>query len=290
MDEEVKIIDRIPLSPNRIVFPRDSLSRTVVERFSHIVKTQPDAIAVNDKHEKWSYYHDEFIVVIDLDNSRIQKFTINGKYIKSIEAKEFNYPNAYLAYVALDYYSNIYITDKVNHCIHKFDRKLNYLTSYGRKGKGDKEFIEPRGITIYRRFGQVFIAEKEGAQYYWIGTGFKNFSIQRYHYKKNVFLFEYFLTETSFITADVFSESGDFVTRIWNKRFKSAGLQRDHWSGYRINWADSLLLKDNLTVAPQYKKNKKVPKGKYKVIYKFEPTYSSYHHFYKEIIETIKIE
>ena len=250
----------------------------------------PDAIVVNDKRERWAYYRKEFIMIIDLNNSRIQKFDIQGNFIKSINAEDFGYPDVYLSYMALDYYCNIYVTDKVNNCIHKFDRNLNYLTSYGRKGKGDKEFIEPRGITIYRRFGQMFVAEKEGAQYYWIGTDFKDFTVHLYQQRKCFFTFEYFLTETSFITVDVFSEDEKFVTRIWNKRFKSSGRQSDNWRCNVRNWPDSVLLKDNLTIAPRYKNIKNLPRGNYKIRYKFEPTYSSYRHFYKETTEHVKIE
>jgi hypothetical protein len=37
--------------------------------------------------------------------------------------------------------------------------------------------MEPRGIAIYKRFGQTFIAEEKGAQYFWMGTGCKNVSL-----------------------------------------------------------------------------------------------------------------
>lgn len=250
----------------------------------------PDAIVVNDKSEKWSYYHDQFIMISDLNNSRIQKFNKRGKFIKSIEAKDFGFANAYLAYMALDYYNNVYVTDTINHCIHKFDHNLNYLTSYGRKGKGDKEFIEPRGITIYRRFGQVFVAEKEGAQYYWIGTDFYNFSVRRHQQKKNFFFFDYFLTEPSFVTVDVFTQKGELVSRIWNKHFKLSGYQHDIWKGHPTTFPDSVLLKDNLTITPQYKNITKIPAGQYKIIFKFEPTYSSFHYFFKQTTEEIEIE
>ncbi|MDZ7318834.1 MAG: NHL repeat-containing protein, partial [candidate division KSB1 bacterium] len=130
----------------------------------------PDGIAVTDRKEFWSYYREDFVVVIDGNHDRIQQFDLQGRWLKQITAAEFGHPNCFLAYITLDYYNNIYVTDTKNHCVHKFDHQLNYLTSYGRYGDGDKEFIEPRGITNYRRFGQMFVAEKWGAQYFWIGT------------------------------------------------------------------------------------------------------------------------
>jgi len=250
----------------------------------------PAAIAVVDKKTPWSFYRESFIVVVDLNFSRIQKFNLNGEFIKSVALKDFNYPETELVYLALDYFNNIYTTDIKNHCIHKFDHNLNYLTSFGRKGTGDKEFIEPRGITIYRRFGQIFVAEKEGAQYYWMGTDFKDFKVRKDESRKNYFIFEYTLTETSFITADVFTEKEKFVTRIFNKRFQSPGSQQDNWGGYIRHWSEKVLQCENLSMPPEFKNLKNLPPGNYKIRYRFEPTYSSYHFFQKEITETIKIE
>ncbi|MDZ7262453.1 MAG: NHL repeat-containing protein, partial [candidate division KSB1 bacterium] len=164
---------------------------------------EPDGIAVMDSGERWSFYQDEFIIVVDSANQRLQKFSLEGNYLTAITARQFGYPKAYLAYVAVDYYSNVYVTDTANHCIHKFDRGLNYLTTFGRYGSGDKEFMEPRGITIYRRFGQTFVAEKEGAQYYWIGTDILDFKTS-YDSKNKRVQIEYFLTEPAFVTLDIY--------------------------------------------------------------------------------------
>ncbi|MBD3289708.1 hypothetical protein GF337_12955 [candidate division KSB1 bacterium] len=250
----------------------------------------PEAIAVNDRHREWTFYRDNFIVVIDLNHSRLQKFDLSGKYLKAIHAGDFGYPNARMGYLALDYYSNIYVTDQANHCVHKFDRNLNYLTSFGSKGSGDREFIEPRGITIHRRFGQVFIAEKKGAQYYWIGTDYLEFSVKRHPTREDMFFFEYFLTEPSFITADIFDTNDKFVTRIWYRQFKTSGAQKDLWSCFTSSWHDSILAKDNLEVADEYENLNTVPTGTYFVRYRFEPTYSSLNYFSKKAVKKIVIE
>jgi hypothetical protein len=70
----------------------------------------------------------------------------------------------------MDFYGSIYITDEVNNQIHKFNHDLDYIISVGRTGTGQGEFVAPRGISIGRRYGQVFIAEKEGGQYLWIAA------------------------------------------------------------------------------------------------------------------------
>ncbi|UCE06477.1 MAG: hypothetical protein JSW07_00090 [bacterium] len=242
----------------------------------------PDGIAVIDKNERWNYYREEFVVIIDLNHTRIQQFTPQGNYLRGMTASEFDYPDCYLAYIALDYYNNIYVTDTRNHCIHKFDHHLKYITSYGRNGSGDKEFIEPRGITIYRRFGQVFVAEKSGAQYYWIGTDCFDFSVTK-HSSRDLFQFKYFLTEPSFITTDILDSEQRLVTRLWTRQFRRSGRQTNYWSGRMLAVDDSVFIKEKYKSSALYQKMKLIPPGKYFVKYKIEPTYSSYRYFEKII-------
>lgn len=240
----------------------------------------PDGIAVVDKNERWNYYREEFVVIIDLNHARIQQFTPQGWYLRAISGSEFGHPACDLAYIALDYYNNIYVTDTKNHCVHKFDHQLNYLTSYGRYGTGDKEFIEPRGITLYRRFGQIFVAEKWGAQYYWIGTDCFDFAV-KIHSPRNMFQFNYFLTEPSFITTDILDSERRLVTRLWTKQFRRSGEQNDYWGGQVLAVDDSVLIKEQYKPSPLFEKVKLIPPGKYLVRYRIEPTYSSYHYFEK---------
>lgn len=240
----------------------------------------PTAIAVTDKNQEWTFYKQDFVVIVDLDRSRMQQFRFDGKFLRSITGADFGYPDCQLAYLALDYYDNIYATDQKNHCVHKFDRHLHYLTTFGRNGTSDREFIEPRGITIYRRFGQVFIAEKWGAQYYWIGTDVYHFKAAQLS-DQDVWQFSYFLTEPSFITTDILDEKNRLITRLWTKQFHASGEQHDVWSGRIWTVADSVFIKENIEPSPLYQSGKMIAAGKYIVKYRIEPTYSSYHYFEK---------
>jgi hypothetical protein len=247
----------------------------------------PSAIQVTDKKQRWSFYKEDFIIVIDNRGKRVQQFDLSGKFIRGIISSDFGFPESSLAYIAIDYYNNIYITDTKNHCIHKFDHRLKYLTSYGRQGKGRKEFLEPRGITINRHLGQVFVAEKWGAQYYWVGTDCFNFEVRTSQNNENIF-FEYFLTEPSFITTDILDKGKKLVTRLWTKRFKKTGRQVDAWSGRIYAFADSLKEKYKISTISSNLKN--VPPGNYIVKYKVEPTYSSYHYFEKIMEKALIVE
>ncbi|MBN1352430.1 NHL repeat-containing protein [candidate division KSB1 bacterium] len=259
----------------------------VGNRSLHLIS--PTAIAVIDAGDDWNFHRANFIIVIDSLNKRIQKLSMKGKLLSRTDALKFGYPDANLQWLAIDYYGQIYATDNENHCIHKFDLRLKHLTKYGRKGTGDKEFISPTGITIYRRFGQVFVAEEAGAQYYWIGVDVFNFKV--IFEKSNQWVkSRFFLTEPSFITADVYDSDEEFVTRICRKKFMLSGFQYDYWRLNIKEFAADSTEDRALIQSLKYTKLQQVPPGKYRIRYKFEPTYSSYHYFFKEKEENVFIE
>jgi hypothetical protein len=245
----------------------------------------PSGIAVTDQDQRWSYYRDEFIAVIDLDHTRIQKFTLDGKFQKAIRLSEIGFATGHLAYLATDYYSNIWVTDSANHCIHKFDRDLNYLTTFGRKGTGDKEFFEPRGIAIYKRFGQVFVAEKESAQYFWVGVDVFDFETS-WRPKLNIIQIDFFLTEPAYVTLSVRKPGTEAPVAAFEKKQYFSGAQKIYLdanlaNGSMSEWESQW---DSANGAES-----KFPKGKYLIKLRVEPTYSSYKYFSKELDSQISI-
>ncbi len=241
----------------------------------------PSGLAVNNGTGRWSFYKEGFIALIDLDGTRIQKFSLEGEFIKAIRLQDFGFENGQMLYVAIDYYSNIWVTDFANHCVHKFDRNLNYLTTFGRKGDGKKEFSEPRGIAIYKRFGQVFIVEKESAQYYWVGTDILNLE-SNWLADKGVVQFDFALTEPTYITLQV-EGSGIRPKTIFEKKKYFSGPRKIYLDG---NWnmvSDAKIENRRSNAnALDSRRNGLVP-GKYKFKIKIESTYSSYKFFSKEV-------
>lgn len=246
----------------------------------------PTGIAVTNGKEKWSHYKDAFIAVIDLDGGRLQKFALDGRFKTAVKMSDIGYPQAKLMYAAIDYYSNIWVTDIRNHCLHKFDRNLNYLSRFGRHGDDDKEFEEPRGIAIYKRFGQVFVAEKESAQYYWIGTDVSNFTSKRDTVENQIAL-DFFLTEPSFLTLTVKQPDGTSSDVLSRSRYYS-GQNQIHldssckvvYPGHPLAGAGKLQSQNGALLAP----------GKYSFSLKAEATYSSMNYFSKEVRATLEIE
>ena len=241
----------------------------------------PTGIAVTSREDRWSHYKDSFLVIVDLGGERLQQFSLDGRFLKSGRAADFFGTSGLLKYVAIDYYSNIWVTDMRNHCVHKFDRHLNYLTSFGKKGTGDREFMEPRGIAIYKRFGQVFIAERESAQYYWIGTDIKDL---RATFRNGQTRLHFFLTEPSYITLTV-AGVGEKIRVQSFKRLK------------RFSGPQNLMLNSQWqigqTQAARTGQKGAAPfsafPGKYRLLLTIEPTYSSARYFSKEVETSVSI-
>jgi hypothetical protein len=134
----------------------------------------PTAVAIADGSARWSYYNSEkAIFCADRKGTRVWKLGFDGA-LKAIA----DLPSGHAAvYGTVDYYHNYWVTDRESHCVLKFDHNLKLLDVFGSHGEGDDQFIEPRGIAIYKRYGQTIIAEKNGAQYFWVGTSLKKASL-----------------------------------------------------------------------------------------------------------------
>jgi hypothetical protein len=138
------------------------------ERDGKPLLQEPFSIAVIRPEEGMNFFGEDFVVVTDSMLSRVWKLDHDGHPFAVRRVREVARGGEF-TWAAIDYYGNVYCSDRGGR-IHKFDRELRFLLSIGRPGRGEYEFDEPRGLGLYRRFGQLFVAEREGAQYLWIGT------------------------------------------------------------------------------------------------------------------------
>lgn len=225
---------------------------------------KPIAIAITDKGERWSYYKDEFLIVIDGAGKRIQKFDLNGKLLARVETGLSPLPaNCEFSDCAIDYYENIWVTDKLNNCLHKFDRFLRYITKVLPPAG---EFTSPRGIAIWRRFGQVFIVEREAINYFWIGVDgyIEGCYPSVFNPKEKGVTVVLYLTEPANISGKIYDEHNEEV-RDFVPLFEAD--PREHniiWDG-----------RDN--------KGAMVKPGEYRIELIIEPTYSSKSYFEKKL-------
>lgn len=172
---------------------------------------RPFGLAVVSSGDEWLHFRDYFIAVTDSMGGRIWKLSTSGEPLAVVRYSSIGGRGSF-NHVAIDYYGNIYVTDTINGKIHKFDRNLKYIVAIGDDGTDEGQFDQPRGISIYRRFGQIFISERAGAQYYWIGTDILRLSLHGIYFetesKRCRVDVSFLLTEHSAVTLYLEDESG----------------------------------------------------------------------------------
>ena len=239
---------------------------SITKRISDPAIKSPTGIKFISTNDKWNFYRSDFLAVINNKNEIIT-MTAEGRILKTNNLESFFKKEVSLQYLTIDYYANILVTDKKNNCIHKLDKDLKYIASF-KKLEGEPALSRPKGIDIGRRFGQVFIVEKEGGRYYWTGIDVLQFKVLS---GKDQFKVNYHCTDPFLITMDLFDEDDNVVKSIYKKKFI-------------MDWQGEFII-DLLN-----NKGMKIPKGEYLLKCRIEPTYSSRTRFYKIIEREITLE
>lgn len=225
----------------------------------------PTGIAAVEREDDWIRSPESFIAVVDSGKMRLKKMTEEGNLLNVVTVDEVDYNFVQFEFIAIDYYGFIWVTDSHNHCVHLFNDELELITSFGRRGTGDKEFIEPGAISIWRRYGQVFIADKNSVQYFWIGVDAWIKGVEPGVFKSGEGVsISYYITQPSDLKVEIYNSSGDIIREMEPERIKETGK--------------NYLLWDTLD-----EKGRKVSEGRYRIRFIFNPTYSSRGRFEKEI-------
>jgi hypothetical protein len=176
----------------------------------------PVTLAVADGKNRYSHFRDErCIFCCDSGGKRLWKIDFDGRVLARAGV-----PQGYTAcYGATDYYHDFLVTDMEKGCILKFDHNLTVLDTFGSTGTGDNQFNEPRGIAIYKRYGQTFVAEKTGAQYYWVGTSLKKAALT----EKADGRYSLSVQVTDYTLATLFSASHKDTVTYFKRRWVPCG-------------------------------------------------------------------
>jgi hypothetical protein len=229
----------------------------------------PTGIAVVDRDDPWAYRRRDLVFVIDRGGRRIQSFAPDGRLVSAFE--DTTRGGMSFAWLALDYHDNVYATDRRACRIHKFDETLHHVVSFGERGTGDAQFLAPSGIAIWRRYGQVFVAESTGAQYYWVGTDVLGLAARPAEFVAgSVQAVQYALTEPSEVSVAAVDARGGVAREIVKSRRQETGAIRLTWNGRGA---------DGAPLAP----------GRYRIRVDARPTYSSRKHFHREVSTAIDI-
>jgi hypothetical protein len=243
----------------------DTLGKPVSE-FGRGLLDRPMAIAMVDGIEQWNHRRETYIVVADSVSGRLRKFDRLGRLLATVTGEDIALPRAYFGFLAIDYYGSVYATDMVNHQVHKFDHDLKHVASFGRRGGGEREFESPRGIAVWRRFGQVFVLERESAQYYWVGIdGYVNgVSPDTIDAKRPGATISLQLYEPADFRIVINDSAGNAVRILVSEFREKLGRNYVVWDGRDDH-------------------GRPAPPGDYQILVTLEPTYSSKGYFKKEL-------
>jgi DNA-binding beta-propeller fold protein YncE len=232
----------------------------------------PQGICVCDDAERYSGFKDNFIYLIDGNNDRLQKFDMSGNLAQSIRVNEVLGKNVFLTTLEQDFYGNLYIVDKLNSMVYKFTPDLRFITGFGGFGTKDYQFENPTGIAVYKHYGQIFVSDRESAQYFWLGSDASDFNVSQLKNDAACRLqFDFKLTEKSFITIQVVDAGGNTV-EVCRQIGAEMGKNSVDWD------------------VPEKFKAIIKPGGVYSVLLRIMATYSSYPHIEKVVKSAITIQ
>lgn len=207
--------------------------------------------------DRWlhSSVEDPVQYVVVEEGRRLVKL-VDGAPASSVMASEFG--GRVLCYPDMDYMGNVWVADSVTCQVHKLDPDLVYLDSWGSPGTGDRELNHPRGLAIWRRFGQIFVSERAGARYYWVGTDLRDLELDL---RPRGFTLTAVITETSSVSLEVLGSGGEVAAVVVNRRVPTPELS--------VEWDAT------------DRSGRPLPGGEYTMRLSIKPTYSSRQYFDK---------
>ncbi|PIP14439.1 MAG: hypothetical protein COX48_00830, partial [bacterium (Candidatus Stahlbacteria) CG23_combo_of_CG06-09_8_20_14_all_34_7] len=263
--EDIYICD----SKNDRIIVCDSTFKTKMI-FENIIN--PHSIAVIDYDKKYLTVDGPLSIIVSSGRNHLYKLGPHGQILAEIFPQDLtNYEKIDFNFIDYDYNGNVWVTDTINSCIHKFDIDLKYIISFGNEGSGKAQFFKPEGISIYRKFGQVFIAERTGFQYYWIGVDgyIKEFTPSVITDTTEGLTISLFTTEQCKVTIEI-TKNGKKVRNLTQNLKRNIGLNYILWDLKNENG-------ERIT-----------EKGKYDMKITLEALYSSRGFFSKEIKQYIE--
>jgi hypothetical protein len=198
----------------------------------------PFGVAVIDGDVANRYY-ERFIAVTDRGGQRLSRLSLVGAPPRAVSYGAATGGSGGFDYVAIDYDADVFVTDGATGCVYKFDRALELLARFECDGDETDDLDSPRGITIHRRLGQVFIAEATGVSYYWIGTDVTGLRAAWTRPANGPGPLElevqFLLTERSLVTVDLETDTGAAVIPLARKVPMRAGQARRTYRVERSN-------------------------------------------------------
>jgi len=221
---------------------------------------KPSAIAILDHLAPFNETGLDLLVVVDHSGTTVNQLSTSGEILRSVDYRRIGLDSAYFAYCAFDRHGNVYVTDMLNSQIHIFAPGLKYIVSFGRtaSSKSDQPvFNAPRGIAIGRKFGQLFVSEADGGQYYLIALDGYLIGCypEQFKAEKPGTTIALYLTQRAEIIVEISDSTGNIIRSLTPPYHQGPGEVLIVWDG-----------RDN--------EGNIVPIGEYHIKTTIRPTYS----------------
>ena len=103
----------------------------------------------------------KYVYVVDSKNNRIQKFDVNGTFVKAIGKKgvnkgEFDLPTT----IEIDSKGNFIVNERGNERIQKFDANWNPILMWGSKGSGNTQFCHIEHLAV-DKYDDIYVTDPQ---------------------------------------------------------------------------------------------------------------------------------
>ena len=268
----------IDYGDRNFIFVSDALSGRIIKitMEGKILKSinveSPGKITTIRRLDMWQVSGPSVVYVITNNGRSVEKFDFHLNKIGEYDTPSYDLVECNFTDIANDFYRNLYLVDNKNSRIVKLTGDLKYVCDFGRFGTGDKEFYYPEYISIWKRFGQIFIVDRNGISYYWMGIDGNIIDVSPAVLTKQYpgITFVIFSTDFAIARVKIYDKSGNIVRSFTFPKRLKPGRNNILWDGKSNN-------------------GKICPDGEYKVKLVMEPTYSSRGYFKKNLSARIKI-
>ncbi|MBC8366368.1 hypothetical protein H8E52_03065 [bacterium] len=163
---------------------------------------KPRGITLIVPGDDWSRSGRFGLLVVDHDGRRINLFDENGALQARREVKDILGQEGKFIYPVSDLYGNIVLADSLSGKLVKLDKKLHTLVVMDTLDEDPVSLKHPRGLALWRRYGQLFVVEEKGGAYLWTGTDIfhPRLDWEKHRSGDQALMLQFFLSEASLVS------------------------------------------------------------------------------------------
>jgi hypothetical protein len=163
---------------------------------------KPRGITLIVPGDEWSRSGRFGLLVVDHDGRRINLFDEQGALQARRDVADILGQEGKFIYPVSDLYGNFILADSISGKLVKLDKKLRTLVVMDTLDADPVPLNQPRGLALWRRYGQLFIVEEKGGAYLWTGTDIFNPRLDWKEHRsgKPALMLQFVLSEASLVT------------------------------------------------------------------------------------------